>query len=151
MVLLILAAVWAAVLVPPALKARAESRPGDAIGNFHRQLSTLRRTGGFAPGAQLSPAAAARIDFRRIRARASRKRRRDILVGLLWAMGITLFVGLIPVFRFVLLLHVVADLLFAAYVALLVHMRRLSLERDEKVHRLPTQPGVIDLALRRSS
>lgn len=45
MVLLVLAGIWAAVLIPPALRARAEGRPGDSIHNFKRQLSVLRRTG----------------------------------------------------------------------------------------------------------
>ncbi len=45
MVLLVLAAIWAAVLIPPAVRARAEGRPGDSVVNFRRQLSTLRRTG----------------------------------------------------------------------------------------------------------
>ena len=45
MVLLVLAAIWAAVLIPPALRSRAEGRPGDSISAFHRQLSVLRRTG----------------------------------------------------------------------------------------------------------
>lgn len=45
MVLLVLAGIWAAVLIPPAVRARAEGRPGDSIHNFKRQLSVLRRTG----------------------------------------------------------------------------------------------------------
>lgn len=45
MVLLVLAGIWAAVLIPPALRSRAEGRPGDSIHNFRRQLSVLRRTG----------------------------------------------------------------------------------------------------------
>lgn len=45
MVLLVLAGIWAAVLIPPAVRARAEGRPGDSISNFRRQLSVLRRTG----------------------------------------------------------------------------------------------------------
>lgn len=45
MVLLVLAAIWAAVLIPPAVRARAEGRPGDSVVNFRRQLSVLRRTG----------------------------------------------------------------------------------------------------------
>ena len=45
MVLLVLAAIWAAVLIPPALRARAEGRPGDTIKAFKRQQSVLRRTG----------------------------------------------------------------------------------------------------------
>ncbi len=45
MVLLVLAGIWAAVLIPPAVRARAEGRPGDSIHNFKRQLNVLRRTG----------------------------------------------------------------------------------------------------------
>lgn len=45
MVLLVLAGIWAAVLIPPAVRARAEGRPGDSIHNFRRQLTVLRRTG----------------------------------------------------------------------------------------------------------
>lgn len=45
MVLVVLAIIWVAVLVPPALRARAEGRPGDSVSAFRRQLVTLRRTG----------------------------------------------------------------------------------------------------------
>ena len=45
MVLLVLACIWAAVLIPPAVRARAEGRPGDSISNFRRQLSVLHRAG----------------------------------------------------------------------------------------------------------
>jgi hypothetical protein len=45
LVLLILAVIWAAVLIPPALRSRAEGRPADSITAFHRQLAVLRRAG----------------------------------------------------------------------------------------------------------
>ena len=45
MVLLILAAIWAAVLIPPWWRHRAERSPGDSISAFQGQLSVLRRTG----------------------------------------------------------------------------------------------------------
>ena len=45
MVLLVLAGIWAVVLIPPAIRARAEGRPGDSISAFRRQLTVLRRTG----------------------------------------------------------------------------------------------------------
>jgi hypothetical protein len=44
LVLVVLAIIWIAVLVPPALRARAEGRPGDSISAFRRQLVVLRRT-----------------------------------------------------------------------------------------------------------
>jgi hypothetical protein len=45
LVLLVLVGVWAVVLIPPFVRARAEGRPGDSIHNFKRQLTVLRRTG----------------------------------------------------------------------------------------------------------
>ena len=61
MVLLILAGIWAVVLIPPMLRARAESSPADSIGDFRRQLRVLQRTrpapgvGHDLPAAALEP------------------------------------------------------------------------------------------------
>lgn len=43
-VLLAVAAAWAAVLVPPLLRSRVENRPNSSVTDFRRQLSTLQRT-----------------------------------------------------------------------------------------------------------
>lgn len=43
MVLVVLAAVWLAVLLPPWLRSRKEGRPGDSISSFRRQLTVLER------------------------------------------------------------------------------------------------------------
>ena len=54
MVLIVLAAVWAAFLLPPILRARAEHRPSGSITDFRRQLHVLARStpaGGIAPQA----------------------------------------------------------------------------------------------------
>lgn len=42
-VLLAVAAAWAAVLLPPMLRSRMENRPGSSVTDFRRQLSTLQR------------------------------------------------------------------------------------------------------------
>jgi hypothetical protein len=42
-VLLAVAAAWAAVLLPPLLRSRMENRPGSSVTDFRRQLSTLQR------------------------------------------------------------------------------------------------------------
>jgi hypothetical protein len=42
-VLLAVAATWAAVLVPPLLRGRADNRPGSSVSDFRRQLSSLER------------------------------------------------------------------------------------------------------------
>lgn len=42
LVLLILAAAWAAVLLPPLMRSRFENRPNSSVTDFHRQLSRLQ-------------------------------------------------------------------------------------------------------------
>ena len=185
MVLLVLAGLWAAVLIPPAVRARAAGRPGDSISNFRRQLSVLRRTGpqvGRVAGgdhwyrhtstANLAPvhgplrprtaAPARRPQARPVvamrpqtssmtsaaRSRTIR-RRRDVLSALVAASLATLVLGLLPAFRVMLLAHLVADVLLAAYVALLVHQRNIAAERDMKVRFLP-QAHRLDPALLRA-
>src|SRR3954451_16705903 len=51
-VLLAVAAAWAAVLIPPLIRSRVENRPNSPVTDFRRQLSTLQRavpTRGMAP------------------------------------------------------------------------------------------------------
>lgn len=43
-VLVLVAAAWAAVLLPPLLRGRSESRPASSVVDFRRQLSTLQRS-----------------------------------------------------------------------------------------------------------
>lgn len=43
-VLLAVAAAWAAVLLPPLLRNRSENRPGSSVSDFNRQLSSLQRS-----------------------------------------------------------------------------------------------------------
>ena len=55
MVLVILALIWVAVLVPPIIRRRSERRPADSISAFRRQLTVLRRTRPYAPARGLVP------------------------------------------------------------------------------------------------
>ncbi len=181
MVLLVLALVWAAVLIPPALRARQEGRPSDSITSFRRQLAVLRRTGPrtgrpatvdhwnlpYAPPpptlASVSrlhvtsstgrphpylapvgrgPAAAVPAAGRPRGNSAARtrtlRRRRDVLTGLAVTVVVSLLLavvtGLSAIF---VLLHVLADVLLVAYVALLIHQRNAAAERDMNVRFLP--------------
>jgi Flp pilus assembly protein TadB len=142
-VLLILALVWAVFLVPQLIRARAEANPADSIGAFRKQLAVLERTGPRAVGALPAPAAAT--------SRGSpdgasprpgrglvRKRRRQILVGLLAAMSVSLVLGLMPGLLPLLLVHVLLDVLCGVYVAQLIRVRNLALEREIKVRYLPS-------------
>jgi hypothetical protein len=67
-----------------------------------------------------------------------RKRRQDILCGLLMAMAATLVLSFIPATRVMLWVHLCLDLAFVAYVALLVRARNLASERELKVRFLPS-------------
>lgn len=165
MVLLILAIVWAVVLVPPWLRNRSESRPGDSISSFRQQLSVLERTTPGAtplrrpapapvapPAPYIHPAVARRrraVSSRRL----ARKRRRDIFTGLLVLMGATLALSFVPALEVLRTVHFVLDALFVAYVGLLVRAQRLAAEREMKVHYLPgtVATGEPALLLRRSA
>ncbi len=85
------------------------------------------------------------------RRRQTQARRREVFMGLVISMAATLVLGLIPTMRVFWALHVVLDILFAGYVALLVHLRNLATERSAKVRYLPARPAVEPaLLLRRS-
>jgi hypothetical protein len=149
-VLLILAVVWAVFLVPQVVRARAEKTPADSIGAFRNQLSVLQRA---TPG---SPALA-RPAYGYVGGRGQisprelvRRRRQNILVGLLGAMSVTLLLGLLV--PKVLVLHAALDVLFVAYCALLVRARNLAAERHHKVRYLPgpVMTGEPQLLLRQS-
>jgi hypothetical protein len=77
------------------------------------------------------------------------RRRRDVLSALVVAVLATLVLGLLPAFRVMLVAHLVADVLLAAYVALLIHQRNVAAERDLKVRFLP-QAHRLDPALLRA-
>lgn len=169
LVLVILAVIWAAVLVPPYLQSRRETRPGDSIATFRTQLSVLERTtpGGrsgslarldvgryeapnYVPPASrrrpgnLSPAAMRRAEVRR--------RRRDVFLTLLGAVGVT-FVLAVAMGGSVWMLHLIVDAAFAGYVFMLVSLQQQSVQAEQKVRYLApgARPGAEpQLLLRRS-
>ena len=163
-VLLILAAIWASVLIPPFLRSRAEGRPADSIVDFRRQLGVLQRTAPSRFGAanslrdpydrpQLAPPvrglapAAVRTLTADARRRRTMKRRRDVFVGLLAAMGMSLVLSRIGALSALIWVHVLLDLAFVGYVAVLVHLRNLAAERELKVRFLPTAAAPVEPAL----
>jgi hypothetical protein len=168
--LLILAVVWAVVLVPPWLRSRADARPADSISAFRHRLTVLERTGpvgtrrvplmahrpevaGFVPIAR-RPAPRTATSSMNAKARTQR-RRRDIFVGMLAAMVTSLVLGFIPSLRILWVVHLLVDAMFVTYVSLLVHMRNQAAERDMKVRflpqRLPGRSPEPALLLRRSA
>ena len=171
--------IWAAVLLPPYLQNRRESRPGDSIASFRNQLSVLSRTnpGGRSslgrleaarfepdrraveayaprPTATMSRSAQGRqmpsqAGYRRAEAR---RRRRDVFLTLLGAVGVT-FLLAVAMGGMVWMLHLAIDAAFLGYVGLLVKMQQDSAEKELKVRYIaPSQHGAPEpqLLLRRS-
>lgn len=156
MVLLVLAVIWAAVLVPPMWRSRVEGRPADSIKQFHRHLRVLNGTEphGYSRAltAQVGSAViTAPATYRRstsssadLRRRRTLERRRNvlfILTGLCVATLLLSFVAGTTMFA----IHVLCDVLLGAYVATLVHLKNAAVERDTKLRYLPRQDRVLDL------
>ena len=165
MVLLLLGAIWAAFLLPPLLRARSEHRPHGSIVDFRRQLNVLGRTTPVSPSLGLRPsqpatrpamgltppAAYAPVTRPSRRASTAAKRRRDVFFGLLALMAGSLVLSFVPAFGFLLVVHLVLDVLFVAYVAALVYLRNLAAEREMKVSFMPQAQREPALALRQSA
>lgn len=145
MVLFILAVVWAVYLVSW-LRSRTETRGVDSISSFSRHLSILERTGpgartgGFARRAPRPTALPGSPVVRRPTLSAAKKRRKDILTGLLAFTGVSALAGLVAggAFR---MLFVLALVLTGTYVALLAQAQKRVLERRSKVRYLASPAG----------
>lgn len=127
MVLLVLAAIWAAVLVPPYLQKRRATHPSSSVVDFHQQLAVLQRTGRALGGAPLHEGYAIRSPRHAgPSAPMTRpdvlRRRRDVLVTLTSAAGLT-FVLALALGGNVWLLHLLVDAALLGYVAMLLHIK----------------------------
>jgi hypothetical protein len=145
LVLLILAALWAVVLVPPLMRARG-ARSVDSVGAFRHRLGVLGRTHGGPRQPAMAVAAAhpAVRPYRTFAANPGRrvsptvaKRRRDVLALLASGSLVTLAgAALSGSLMFWALFVLVAGSL-GAYVAALAHLQRSAQERAVKVRYLP--------------
>jgi hypothetical protein len=167
-VLLVLAVLWGIVLIPPALRNRAEARQGRSVEQFRKRLEVLAppavprasrppsavRPAGSAPprvAAVAQPGPAVPVSRPRpvspirppLRTEVLR-RRRQVFGGLCLASILTLGVALaIPGLRLILVVaHLLADVALAAYVTGLRRLRRLARERRAKVRYLPVAIAV---------
>jgi hypothetical protein len=140
-VLVILAALWAVVLLPPMLRSRAE-RANDSIGDFNYRLDVLGRTNGAlrATGARprVSPGARAA------------KRRRDVLRTLLAVVGAFGLLAMATNVMVFWVLFIASALAFGAFCALWAWARSLQLDRAAKVRSMQPQPAP-DWMLRRAA
>jgi len=129
-VLVILAALWAVVLLPPMLRSRAE-RANDSIGDFNYRLDVLGRTNGALRQHGARP--------RTSPGQRAAKRRRDVLRTLLAVVG---GFGLLAVGTHATIawaLFFVSALAFAAFAALWAWARSLQVERAMKVRSMQQQ------------
>lgn len=135
-VLILLAIVWAVVLIPPYVRHRSDVQPGTSVTSFRQGLDVLGRA---APGRSLAPVRTrpptpAGPGAPRGRS-AMRKRRRDVLFTLAGAAGFTLLLA-VAFGGVAIALHLFVDVTLAGYLYLLVQMRKLAAEQAVKVRYL---------------
>jgi hypothetical protein len=162
-VLIILAVLWAVVLVPPLVRSRSQ-RTADSIVDFNYKLDILSRTNGnrrlfrrhaalptpdlgasgpalgaqFVPGVRVSAAA------------RSAKRRREVLQVLGFAFLGSLLIAVLAGSTLFWALQIFVDLLVLAYLGLWAWARNIQAERAEKVRYMP-ELRTPELVLRRSA
>ena len=158
MVIAVLAVIWVMALTPMMLRKLSERRFSNSVDSFHRQLRGMRRAyprlaaSAVDPEMALSAAATAnngvwasspvtpsrmpRSDVlehlpRRL-APQSARRRRVLLVLVTTMLGFFLL-GMVPGWRVLWDLALLAFAATAGYLALLIHIHRRAVERDVKV------------------
>ena len=141
MVLVILAALWAVVLLPPLLRSRAE-RANDSIGDFNYRLDVLGRTNGQlrGPGAQprVSPG------------QRAAKRRRDVLRVLLAVVGGFALVAMATHMMIAWALFFLSAIALAGFCGMWAWARSIQMDRAVKVRTLHQQRAP-ELTLRRAA
>ncbi len=147
MVLVVLAAIWAGVLLPPYLQKRRATSPSSSVVDFHQQLAVLQRTGRALHGADLHegyadqarplapqpphPTSYGHVSYGHAGfhapARMSRqdvlRRRRDVFATLVFAALLT-FVLALALGGSVWLVHLLVDAALLGYVALLMQLQQ---------------------------
>jgi hypothetical protein len=165
-VLLILAVLWAAVLVPPVLRSRSESRRRGTVGDYSFNFGPngrrrSRRSGGTRAGRSLHAVPAPLLGRRANGGRAvggsrpiasgasapmsrAQKRRRNVLFTLGCTAIATLLLALVVGSPFIWIVNVMADLALVVYVLLLVLVaRRGSLDAFQNdINTWPPAPRV---------
>ncbi len=145
MVLVVLAAIWAGVLLPPYLEKRRATHPSSSVVDFHQQLAVLQRTGRALDGADLHDAYAdpraaqphavqaahrGQVAYgsygyapQRMGRNEVMRRRRDVFLTLVAAAVMT-FVLALALGGSVWLFHLLVDAALLGYVALLLQIQQ---------------------------
>lgn len=165
-VLIILAALWAVVLVPPLLRNRSQ-RTADSIVDFNYKLDVLGKTNGNLdlpqtvtppappvysrdPLTVTAPRTPPLVVPSTAAAERSARRRRDLVRGFSLAIAASLLLATATRSPAAWALQMVVDLLAGTYALLWAWARSAQAERAEKVRYMP-ELRVPELALRRSA
>ena len=151
-VILVLAILWAAVLLPPILRARSEGGGNGVSGGITEVMGVFtsaidRVRGHEAPLATGQPLMGPVGPVNGVGSMRTpggmspaQRRRRDVLIGLLCAAGITLVMALFSGGNIVFVaLHLVTDVLLGGYVYLLLQVKSRAADRRTKVR--PLRPA----------
>jgi hypothetical protein len=168
-VLIILAVLWAVVLLPPLFRARTQ-RSADSIVDFNHKLDVLGRTNGglddpaalsqTPPGAltrtpRLAPRILAAPMTRTTAAQRSARRRRDVTRALMLSVIVTLLLAYAAGSSALWALQIFVDVIAAAYLGLWAWMRSVQLDRLSKVRYMPElrvpELRLREITLRRSA
>jgi hypothetical protein len=141
-VILILGLIWAAVLIPPILRARSARPRSDTVGDFRHRLSMLGQTNGFHRRQRPPKTSMHRPAFapttRPGRQSPTQKRRQDVLLVLVALCVGTLFFAVVSRMTALFAIHLLFDGLLAGYVYLLLQHKRRAREQTTKVRYLST-------------
>lgn len=163
LVLLVLAIVWGVLLVSW-LRSRTEGTFTDSVGTFRRHLTVLEKAApstvvpanrlrsapvssrtipAYRPPARMAEpriGAATRVSAAAtLQRKRAQKRRRDVFVALLAGVVGFFLLSIIPGLSVLWPVQGLFDVLFAAYVAMLIHLRNAAAERELKLRFMPSQ------------
>ena len=171
MVLLVLAALWAVVLLPPLLRSRStRSVSSDSIGEFNYKLGVLSQTNGATPTARPSRkprmqrplpvtaprplpqygARAAMAPYALPAPHRAAKRRADILRGLVIAVAATMALAYLTGSPLVWGVQLITDVCLVAFLGLWAWARNVQADRAQTVRYLPRRRAP-ELAFRRTA
>ena len=143
-----LAVLWAAILTPPLLRARAANRGPVDFNDFYSSLSRVAGRHGALGVLPNDPAARRRVLLMR---RRTAERRRRVLGTIAIAVGITFLAASFGGGIGAWVLFGLSTLMLIGYIALLAMLRRSSAVRSGDLRYLRTPVLAPELVLRRSA
>jgi hypothetical protein len=145
-IILILAVLWAAFFAWPLVQRRLSGSRRDPIGDFSKRVTSIGHVGGSTPRPLRSAAPRGAVGFSATPSLRSaglpmspvaQRRRRDALAILGATVLGLLLLAVVSGSTLIWTVQIAADLLFVAYLATLVAMRKRTEQQRTQVQRLP--------------